>query len=113
MPDLTPDSTVFEYTDYSVKLAADLAEGVAYFALTMQKTPYDADADLVVSFDPRSDVPQARKLGELLIAWADAWQDEHNRFTWAPPCGINLHPDATPNPNCPGVGNCHDKECEV
>lgn len=102
---LVPDAEQMRYDDGWANLTVDLGEGVAFLALTVQSnrhTDGEQAPAVMVSFDPKCEVPVARQLGEILIAWADAWQDEYDRFNFAPPCGINQHPDAQPNPACKG-----------
>lgn len=101
---LIPDALNFHREDGATVFDVELGEGTAYLTLVAQNTPFDGEPqpEVFVSFEPRSDVEEVRRLGKLLLAWADTWQDEYDRFLYAEPCGINLHPDATTNPDCTG-----------
>jgi len=107
---LKPDAINFHHEDAHTTFSVELGEGTAYLSLIAQNSPvddFDLQPEVLVSFEPRSDVETVRRLGQLLLAWADSWQDEYDRFTYAAPCGINVHPDAQPNPACNGS---HDDE---
>lgn len=101
MTELIPDADNVTFDSFDGKLIAGLGEGVAYLSLDWLPRG-DTEPRLIAVFAPRSDVPAARQLGEMLIAWADTWQDEYDRFTYAAPCGINIAPGAQPNPACTG-----------
>ena len=109
-----PDSQFMHREDRHTTFDVELGEGTAYLSFVSQNTPYSGDPqpEVIVSFEGRTDVEEVRRLALMMLAWADDWQDEFNRFKWAAPCGINVHPDAQPNPACPGFANCHDEECQ-
>ena len=104
-----PDSHFMHREDRHTAFDVELGEGTAYLSFVSQNTPYEGDPqpEVIVCFEPRSDVEEVRRLALMMLAWADGWQDEYDRFTYAAPCGINVHPDAKPNPACKGS---HDDE---
>lgn len=94
---LVPDAEQMVYDDGWCNLHVELGEGTAFLSMTLESNrAYDGamPRPLTISFDPQSEVPDARRIGEILIAWADNWQDEYDRFTYAVPFGINLAPNA-------------------
>ena len=105
---LKPDAINFHHEDGHTVFEVELGEGTAYLSLISQNASVGGDPqpEVIVTFEPRSDVEEVRRLANMLLAWADTWQDEYNRFLWAPPCGINLSPAAQPNPECVGVHGC-------
>jgi len=104
-----PDSQFMHREDRHTVFDVELGEGTAYLSFISQLGNSDSvfQPEVIVTFEGRSDVEDVRRLALMMLAWADDWQDEYDRFLFAEPCGINVHPDAKPNPACSGS---HDED---